>query len=201
MTRTARSSRRRAGIALGILAALSVLVLIVATTRRSPANTAAPTYVARRRPDAASAAAAGVRFAKLLAVDGVRHRAVFGVRLRSIVAPGYLTRVRLTFGAGAAQVRSLLRGPDHVLRAAPLGYRVDALSSGRASVTVWLVALAGGSRLEPTAQWRALTLNLMWTAAGWRVTDGRGGRGPSPMSPLPVLAAEVSSFHEVRHVP
>ena len=68
-------------------------------------------------------------------------------------------------------------------------------------MSVWMVALAGGPLLEPTAQWRLFTLELRWTETGWRVADGRGGRGPSPRSPLPLLVAEAATFTEVRHVP
>jgi hypothetical protein len=64
-----------------------------------------------------------------------------------------------------------------------------------------MVALAGGRQLEPTAQWRLLTLELAWTPSGWRVAGGSGAEGPSPQSSLPLLAAEVSTFKELRHVP
>jgi hypothetical protein len=82
-----------------------------------------------------------------------------------------------------------------------MGYRVDSFSTRDASVSVWMVALAGGAKLEPTAQWRVLTLDLAWTASGWRVTDGSGGGGPSPRTPLSLLAAETATFKELRHVP
>jgi hypothetical protein len=141
-----------------------------------------------------------VRFAQQLAVDGVSETAIFGPRLREVVAPGAETRVRAAFGTGAKEVRVLI-GKTGVLRAVPMGYRVDSFSAHAASVSVWMVALAAGSRLEPTAQWRVLTLDLVWTASGWRVTDGSGGSGPSPQTPMPLLATETATFKELRHVP
>ena len=109
--------------------------------------------------------------------------------------------MRAVFGAGAKEVRALVAGSAGVLRAAPMGYRIDDFDARSADVTVWMVAIAGGSRLEPTAQWRLLTLELAWTPSGWRVTGGSGASGPSPQSPLPLLVAEASTFKELRHVP
>jgi hypothetical protein len=134
-------------------------------------------------------------------VAGVHDPAIFGSRLARVAAPGATNRLKQSFGAGAAEVRALLGTGQGVLRAAPLGYRLDSFSGTRAAVSVWMVALAGGERLEPVAQWRVLTLDLTWIRGRWLVAAGRGGPGPSPLSQLPVLAAEASTFKEVRHVP
>ena len=85
----------------------------------------------------------------------------------------------------------------------PMGYRIDDFDARSADV----YRLDGRARrrhrrLEPTAQWRVLTLELAWTPSGWRVT----GRQRRPAvrrreSPLALLAAEVSTFKELRHVP
>lgn len=152
------------------------------------------------RPTRSSAASAALRFVQLLAVAGVRDRSVFGPSLKRIAAPGAVDRVRETLGAGAEQVRGLL-GRSGVLRAAPLGYRVDAFVPPHATVTVWMVALAGGARMEPVAQWRLMTIELVWSNGTWRVESGHGGPGPSPLSQLPILADEAATFREVRHVP
>ena len=84
---------------------------------------------------------------------------------------------------GAEQVRALVKGPLGVLRAAPIGYRIDSYDGTRSEVTVWMVALAGGPLLKPVAQWRLLTIELEWTPQGWRVSGGHGAGGPSPDSP------------------
>jgi hypothetical protein len=137
---------------------------------------------------------------QLLAVAGVRNPSIFGPDLERVAAPGAADKVRETLGAGAGQVRVLV-GSSGVLRAAPLGYRIDAFAPPRATVTVWMVALAGGARIEPVAQWRLMTMELVWTRGAWRIEGGRGGPGPSPLSRLPLLASEAASFSEVRHVP
>jgi hypothetical protein len=195
MTRIPIGRRRLlAPLAISLCAIAAALIAVHDHTRKDSPRVGL-------HPTANSAAGAGLRFAETLAVEGVRHPSVFGRTLRSIAAPGAVERLRASFGSGAAQVRAMIRGANGVLRVVPLGYRVDAFGARTASVTIWLVALVGGYRIEPMAQWRLLTMDLVWTREGWRLADGRGARGPSPLSPLPLLAAEAASFREVRHVP
>jgi hypothetical protein len=205
VTMVAGRSSPRPNLVLKALAGAALLAAVavgLSLTRASQPTVAQGRHVdrsdARTRSGAADAA---LRFTQTLAVSGVRDRRVFGIGLRRVAAPGAADRLRASFGAGAAQVRALVGGPSGFLRAAPLGYRVESFNEDAAAVAVWMVALAGGEELEPVAQWRLLTLNLVWTPKGWRASDGSGASGPSPLSPLPVLAAEVSSFREVRHVP
>jgi hypothetical protein len=188
-------------IALAIVGAL-VAVAIFALSGSGPQVAARPDPPkVELLPDRRTAASAAIRFANELAVVGVRRPSVYGRRLRAIAAPGAERRVRSIFGTGAEQVRSLVSGSAGLLRAAPMGYRIDDFDARSADVTVWMVAIAGGSRLEPTAQWRVLTLELAWTRTGWRVAGGSGANGPSPQSALPLLVAEASTFKELRHVP
>lgn len=170
------------------------LLSIATPSRKQSPSSVVPT------PDRGDAASAAVTFAQKLAVEGVSQIAIYGPKLRDVAAPGSEARVRAAFGQGAADVRALI-GKAGVLRAVPMGYRVDSFSRRAASVSVWMVALAAGSKLEPIAQWRVITLELAWTAEGWRVTDGSGGGGPSPRTPLALLATEAATFKELRHVP
>jgi hypothetical protein len=195
-TVSATPHRRRLRLAVAVVVCAPVvgilLLLIVAPSRQQAAAPPAP--------DRREAANAAVTFAQELAVTGVSETAVYGPRLRRIAAPGAEARVRAAFGKGAEEVRRLI-GETGVLRAVPMGYRIDSFSARAASVSVWMVALAGGSKLEPTAQWRVLTLDLTWTSSGWRVTNGSGGGGPSPQTPLSLLATETATFKELQHVP
>ena len=185
-------------VAIGLVA---LLVRALGGSGDQPPSPRVVTPSPTAMPDRRSAAGAGVRYAQELAVAGVRRPAVYGRRLRQIAAPGAVGRVRAAFASGAEEVRALVGGELGLLRAAPIGYRIDSFDARWAKVTIWLVALAGGPALEPSAQWRLLTLDLRWTAAGWRVAGGSGARGHSPRSPLRRLVAEASSFEELRHVP
>lgn len=183
------------------LPTIAFVVLAVVLIRPQPETPSRSVTAPGPTPDRHSAADAALRYTQELVVVGVRRPEVYGRRLHEIAAPGSTTRVREAFGSGAEEVRALVRGKSAVLRAAPIGYRIDAFNTDQATVSVWMVALAGGPLLEPTAQWRLLTVELRWTEAGWRVEDGHGGGGPSPRSPLPLLVAEAATFAEVRHVP
>ena len=193
----------RARYALLAAAAIVVITLVAIVGRTSGSGTTAARPAAKPeiKPTRQNAAAAALTFTQELAVTGVRHPAVYGQRLQDIAAPGADDNVRAAFGAGATQVRALVKGRTGVLRAAPLGYRIDSFDPERATVSVWMIALAGGPLLEPVAQWRLLTIDLRWASDEWRVAGGHGGSGPSPRSPLTELAAQTATFAEVRHVP
>lgn len=184
-------------IAMGTLAAIGLTIVVAGGHPRE--DTAPPSPAPT--PDRRSAAGAALQYTQELAVTGVRHPGVYGPRLEQIAAPGSLARVQADFGKGAEEVRALVKGRSGVLRAAPMGYRIDAFDAGKAEVSVWMVALAGGPLLEPVAQWRVLTIDLVWTSAGWRVTGGHGAGGPSPRSSVAALATEAATFRAVNHVP
>jgi hypothetical protein len=196
---SAAPSRWRSRAPAAGLAACAITIAIILASTRAPETTPAP--APSPTPDRSGAAAAALRYTQELAVTGVHEPSVYGPRLRQIAASGAEDEVRADFGDGAAEVRALVRGRAGVLRAAPIGYRIESLDATRASVAVWMVALAGGPLLEPVAQWRLLTIELRWTAQGWKVSGGHGARGPSPRMPLPVLAERTATFEEVRHVP
>lgn len=194
-------NRRRRGVLLAAAIIAVGLVVLGAGASQSDPDTAPQSPRPTATPDRRSAATAALVYTQELAVTGVRRPSVYGRRLRQIAAPGSAADVRAAFGEGASDVRALVKGRSGVLRAAPVGYRIDALDRTHATVSVWMVALAGGPLLEPVAQWRVLTVELRWTSAGWRVTGGHGGPGPSPRSSLPQLVADTARFEEVRHVP
>lgn len=194
----APSRWRHRAVAVGLVACAVTIASVLAATRVSET---VPTPAPSPTPDRFGAASAALSYTQELAVTGVREPSVYGPRLRQIAAPGAEDEVRAAFGEGAAEVRALVRGRSGVLRAAPIGYRIESLEGARATVAVWMVALAGGPLLEPVAQWRVLTIELQWTAGEWKVSGGHGARGPSPRLPLPELAARTASFEEVRHVP
>jgi len=196
-----RGRARRGFAVIAVLGFVGLAGFVVAGKRTVDQPASPNASASRAVPDRPGAAKAGVRFAQELAVTGVQHPSVYRQRLAEIAAPGAEPSIRARFGTGAAEVRAAIGGRSGVLRAVPMGYRVEGFSRRWASVSVWMVALAGGARLTPTAQWRLLTLELAWTSNGWRVSDGSAGPGPSPGSPLPLLATEAATFKELDYVP
>lgn len=94
-----------------------------------------------------------------------------------------LTRERL--GVGTAPE------PIVIVRAAPVGYRVDEFTRDTATVSIWRVGIVGsGATMEPRQAWRTETVTLVWERAEWKVASFRSTPGPTPpLGPSAVVPA------------
>jgi hypothetical protein len=95
---------------------------------------------------------------------------------------------------------SYRRGP-RVARAALVGYRVDGFSAHEATVSVWAASIGGSGTYRPTTGWSTITVDLLWSKRGWRVTNVEEKPGPSDDWPIGSLASEAKTFHAFRNVP
>jgi hypothetical protein len=112
------------------------------------------------------------------------------VRLHAIVArlASDSSRARLieTFEQASAQVRTKLGAdtvprPVIVLRAVPVGYRVDRYSARHATVALWYVGIVGsGATVQPQESWRTETVSLAWDGGAWKVDAYSSTPGPTP---------------------
>jgi hypothetical protein len=165
---------------------------------------------ALRRPDGAAAPAGPTRAGAVraavvalyaLSVPAITSPERFESEVLRLSAPGAEQRVQASFGATDSAVRAAFSREPRVLRGAPLGYRVDRYGNGSASVAIWSVAIAASDGFGSESQWRTLTVDLEWTARGWKVTGGKGASGPEPATPLRELARESGTFRSFVHVP
>jgi hypothetical protein len=134
-----------------------------------------------------------------LALPALSNAASFERGVRRLAASGRSAEVRRAFGLAAREARASLAGG--VVRAAPLGYRVEHFDGRVASVAIWVVTLAAGRRLEPRSTWRRMTVDLVWESDRWKVTGGVGGPGPSPSSAARALLAEAASYRTLSLAP
>ena len=75
-----------------------------------------------------------------------------------------------------------------VLRAAPVGYRVERYSQLAATIAVWYVGVVGsGATVQPQQSWRTETVELVWERGAWRVDSFA-----STVGPIPALTASDS---------
>ncbi|AQS68871.1 hypothetical protein [Streptomyces pactum] len=76
-------------------------------------------------------------------------------------------------------------GQTFVSRVIPVGTKVTASSTDKATVEVWytsLFGLSGGDSTNPvTESWYTATYQLTWTNNDWKVTDFRQKDGPVPV--------------------
>jgi hypothetical protein len=207
-----RHAKRTPWLILAIVTALGAAVLALAGPSIAPKEarratdrpvTALPSAprLAEQRPSATRRGAieAAVAALRALAVPALTDRRGFERSLRRIVADGREGSVRSAFGVQDEGLRERLTGS--VVRAAPLGYRLEHFDGRAAAVSIWTVTLAAGPRLRPRSSWRRITVDLVWERGEWKIAGGAGGAAPSPSSAGRAVVAEAGSYRELRHGP
>ena len=165
------------------MAVIGILLLLVVV----PSRTARPRHVPSTRI-AATRQTAALTFAQELAVTGVSEAAIYGPTL----APNRRARRRGEGPRGVWEGRrarsARLIGESGVLRARPDGLP-RRLVHGPRRLGVGVDGRSG-RRIEARADRPVARADARsgLDTAGWRVTDGSGGGGPSPRTPLSLLA-------------
>lgn len=98
-------------------------------------------------------------------------------------------------------------GEDADVSAAVLRYDLVDFTSDSASVRLWTVSLASGSK-QPTVEevWAVVTVELLWVADDWRVEGVESSVGPAPVDlpsgqPEENAATLMEEFHEFEGAP
>jgi hypothetical protein len=149
------------------------------------------------RANAIAAAAASITaFNGNVLLEPARLEAVV-LRIASAESRAQLTAA---FEQASAQTRAKLEAgtvpePVIVLRSVPIGYRVERLSGGHATIAVWYVGIVGsGATVQPQQSWRTEVVSLVWENHAWRVTSFESSAGPTPplsTSAIPGTAGEL----------
>jgi hypothetical protein len=170
----------------------------VVTERAAPPTVAAqapgrhaPPRMPRTRAGAVAAAARSITaFAGDILLEPAHLRAVVSRIASSASRP----RLIEAFEEASAQTRSKL-GADTVprpvilLRAVPVGYRVENYSPEQATITVWYVGIVGsGATVQPQQSWRTQTVSLLWEDGAWKVSSYASTAGPTPALATPGTA-------------
>lgn len=72
-------------------------------------------------------------------------------------------------------------GLDGTFSFVPARYRVADFSPDRATIELWGVTLSTGPKVDGTEEtWITGTVELVWTADGWRVSGQDSATGPTP---------------------
>jgi hypothetical protein len=153
------------------------------------------------RPAADSRTRAGAVAAASSYVSELDGRALLNsTRLRTIIGRIASSDARARLVAAYAQATSQARerlgvntvpAPVVIVRAAPVGYRIDGFSNGAATISIWRVGIVGsGATVEPQQSWRTETVALTWEGGRWKVASFSSSPGPTP--PLSTAAAPTS---------
>jgi len=183
------------------------------TERAAPPTSVAPApgrhANAPSAPTRAGAVVAAARsitaFAGDVLLEPSRLRTLVG-RMASSASRAQLIEA---FDDAGAQTRAKLGAstvprPVIVLRAVPVGYRIEHYSKEEATVAVWYVGIVGsGATVQPQQSWRTQTVTLVWEDRGWKVSSFESSAGPTPplstsgpAEPPGVLFAAIPRFEE-----
>ena len=167
-----------------------------ARTPPSPAKATRPLAAGTREGAARSAAHALSSLAdpRLLTSREARRAAV-----AAFSAPSYRAELDPLFDRTYAYLTQVLEAPHRrggvILQMTPLGYRVEAFSSRRATVAVWQVTLLATPERAPIAAWSTSRAELVWSGGRWRVERfGTDTPGPVPNVTAPATTAAPADF-------
>jgi hypothetical protein len=192
------------GIALGSSIGSPQATTRVVTEQVAPRNAHAEAASPHSRAGAvATAARAITAFSGSVLLDPTRLREV----VARIAASSSRPQLTEAFEEASAQTRAKLGAstvprPVIVLRAVPVGYRIERYSPEDAMVAVWYVGVVGsGATVQPQQSWRTQTVSLAWQHGGWKVASFASSTGPTPtlatQSDTPaVLFAAIPRFQE-----
>jgi hypothetical protein len=119
--------------------------------------------------------------------------------VRAIASPSVRDRLAAAYVQAAVQAREQLGvgtipAPVVILRAAPVGYRVESFRARAATIAIWRVGVVGsGAGAEPEQSWRTERVSLVWEHGVWKVASLASEPGPTP----PLVAAAASTPAEL----
>jgi hypothetical protein len=171
---------------------------------------------ARSQQGAVAAAANYTRvLSSALILDTARRRAA----IDTLAAPEARARLQKTFDQAVASLRAGLgvsgAAADRaqvLLRATPVGWRVEQYSNASAKVAIWVTSvggsLGGDSGTVPVREgWGTTTVTLRWVGGDWKQVQSTTADGPVPIADVapPTAAGELVSkaneFKEFTYAP
>jgi hypothetical protein len=149
-----------------------------------------------------------------LILDPVRRKAA----IDTLAAPEAKARLQKTFDQAVASLRSGLgvtgatEDAQVLLRATPVGWRVEEYSDRAAKVAIWVTSVGGsiGGTDGPVPireGWGTTTVELRWAGGDWKQVDSTTSDGPVPIADVapptaaPELVSKASEFKEFTYAP
>ena len=170
-----------------------------------------------RTQDGAVAAAAN--YTRVLSSDLILDNGRRKAAITTLAAPEARGRLQKTFDQAVASLRQGLGvtgaggdGAQVLLRATPVGWRVDDYSSSAATVAIWVTSVGGslggsGGSVPVTEGWGTTTVRLRWAGGDWKQVDSTTTDGPVPIADVapptaaPELIGKANEFKEFTYAP
>lgn len=149
-----------------------------------------------------------------LILDTTRRRAAIDV----LAAPEAKARLQKTFDQAVVSLRQGLGvteaaddGTQVLLRATPVGWRVEDYSDRSAKVAIWVTSVGGsvgGKVPAPIREgWGTTTVTLRWAGGDWKQVESTTTDGPVPIADVapptaaPELVDKANEFKEFTYAP
>jgi hypothetical protein len=164
------------------------------------------------------AVAAAANYTKALSSDQILDDDWRGRAIDTLAAPQAKARLQKTFAQAVVSLRKGLGvsaagdGSQVLLRATPVGWRMDRYGGGTAKVAIWVTSIAGslGGDHGPVPileGWGTTTAELRWVQGDWKLLNTTTTEGPVPIADVspPTAAAELvdeaAKFKEFTYAP
>jgi hypothetical protein len=198
------------------------------TAAAAPAEAAAATKVGPRRFQAGvgvgyahsqqGAVAAAANFTRVLSSDLILDTSRRRAAIAALAAPSAKARLQKTFDQAVVPLRKGLGvsdtasdGAQVLLRATPVGWRVEDYSDEKAKVAIWVTSVGGsigGTVAAPIREgWGTTTVELRWVGDDWKLAESTTTDGPVPIADVapPTAAGELvdkaNEFKEFTYAP
>jgi len=198
------------------------------TAAAAPAEAAAATRVGPRRFEAGvgvgyahsqqGAVAAAANFTRVLSSDLILDTSRRRAAIAALAAPAAKARLQRTFDQAVVSLRQGLGvsdsandGTQVLLRATPVGWRVEDYSDATAKVAIWVTSVGGsigGTVAAPIREgWGTTTVELRWVGDDWKLAESTTTDGPVPIADVapPTAAGELvdkaNEFKEFTYAP
>jgi hypothetical protein len=164
------------------------------------------------------AIAAAANYTTALSSDLILDPARRKAAIDTLAAPEAKARLQKTFDQAVASLRSGLgvtgaaSDAQVLLRATPVGWRVEEYSDRAATVAIWVTSVGGsiGGTDGPVPireGWGTTTVELRWAGGDWKQVASTTTDGPVPIADVapptaaPELVSKASEFKEFTYAP
>ena len=162
------------------------------------------------------AVAAAANYTRVLSSDLILDKARRRAAINALAAPQAKARLQKTFDQAVVSLRQGLgvKEADRaqvLLRATPVGWRVEQYGKGSARVAIWMTSVGGsvgGNVPVPVREgWGTTTVKLRWAGGDWKQVDSTTTDGPVPIADVapptaaPELVDQANKFKEFTYAP
>jgi hypothetical protein len=172
-------------------------------------------YAHSRQGAVAAAANYTTVLSSTLILDTARRRQA----IDTLAAPEVRTRLKKTFDQAVVSLEQGLGvtgaaddGTQVLLRATPVGWRVEQYGGGTARVAIWVTSVGGsiGGAEGPVPireGWGTTTVDLRWVKDDWKQVESITTDGPVPIADVapptaaPELVSQANEFKEFTYAP